>query len=168
MKTIEIKGKQYVSVSERIKYLRENFAGYSLRTTIIELNENRVVMRVDLINEDDKIVADGIAYEEANSTFINKTSYIENCQTSAAGRALGNFGIGIDSDVASADEILNAIKQNGLKQISSETSKQIEAIETVDELREYYKANKDKNAGISEAFLKAITQRKEEIENTKI
>jgi len=39
------------------------------------------------------------------------SSYIENCETSAWGRALANFGIGIDTAVASADEVGNAIKQ---------------------------------------------------------
>ena len=49
------------------------------------------------------------AYEKEGSTFINKTSYIENCETSAVGRALGFLGIGIDGSVASADEVKTAI-----------------------------------------------------------
>ena len=52
--------------------------------------------------------ATGYAYEKEGSTFINKTSYIENCETSAIGRALGIFGIGIDGSVASAEEVRNA------------------------------------------------------------
>ena len=58
---------------------------------------------------DDKCVATGYAYENENSTFINKTSYIENCETSSLARALGNFGIGIDDSVASFEEVANAI-----------------------------------------------------------
>ena len=54
-------------------------------------------------------VAEGLAYEKEDSNYINKTSFVENCETSAWGRALANFGIGIDSNVASADEVVNAI-----------------------------------------------------------
>ena len=53
----------------------------------------------------------GTAYEKENSSFINKTSYIENCETSAVGRALGMAGFGIDTSVASAEEVANAITQ---------------------------------------------------------
>jgi hypothetical protein len=55
------------------------------------------------------LLATGTAYEKENSTFINKTSYIENCETSAIGRALGIAGFGIDTSVASAEEVQNAI-----------------------------------------------------------
>ena len=54
-------------------------------------------------------LATGTAYEKENSTFINKTSYIENCETSAIGRALGIAGFGIDTSVASAEEVKNAM-----------------------------------------------------------
>ena len=55
------------------------------------------------------LLGTGTAYEKENSTFINKTSYIENCETSAVGRALGMAGFGIDTSVASAEEVQNAI-----------------------------------------------------------
>lgn len=62
-------------------------------------------------DENEKVLAKAHAYEKENSTFINKTSYIENCCTSATGRALGYLGIGIDTSVASAEEVQNAILQ---------------------------------------------------------
>lgn len=114
MKTIDIKGKEYVTVNERIKYFRENFEGYAMPTEIIRLEDGVCVMKASIINPNNQVVATGHAYEKENSTFINKTSYIENCETSAWGRALANFGIGIDSNVASADEVANAIKQQEL------------------------------------------------------
>ena len=80
-----------------------------MRTEIIQLDDKKVVLKAVIRNEQDRIVAEGLAYEMANSSFINKTSYIENCETSAWGRALGNLGIGIDTSVASADEVINAI-----------------------------------------------------------
>ncbi len=62
-------------------------------------------------DEHGSIVATGHAYEKEDSSFINKTSYIENCETSAVGRALGFVGIGVDNDIASAQEVLNAEQQ---------------------------------------------------------
>ena len=59
--------------------------------------------------------ASGHAEERRGSSFINKTSYVENCETSAWGRALGNFGIGLDTSVASYDEVANAIKNQTTK-----------------------------------------------------
>jgi len=109
MKTVDIKGKDYVTVNERLKYFREKFAGYSLTTEIHHLSEKGVVMVATIRNDKEVAVATGIAHETHGSSFINKTSFIENCETSAWGRALANFGIGIDANVASADEVANAI-----------------------------------------------------------
>lgn len=111
MKTTDIKGKSYVEVHERIKYLRAHFKGYSLLSELVKLENGVCVFKAILLNEKREEVANGFAYEKENSSFINKTSYIENCETSAWGRCLGNFGIGIDTSVASADEVKNAIKQ---------------------------------------------------------
>ncbi len=111
MKSIDIKGKKYVTVNERLLYFRENFKGYTLTSNIYELTEDRVVMEAVITDPNDRIVATGYAYEDKDSTFINKTSFIENCETSAWGRALANFGIGIEESVASADEVVTAIAQ---------------------------------------------------------
>jgi len=111
MKTIDIKGKKYVTVNERLIYFRENFDGYRLVSEIYELTEDRVVMCASIINPEGSIVATGHAYEDKDSTFINKTSFIENAETSAWGRALANYGIGVQESVASADEVVTAIAQ---------------------------------------------------------
>ena len=47
--------------------------------------------------------------EYRDSSYINKTSFVENGFTSALGRALGYLGIGIDTSIASADEVSNAV-----------------------------------------------------------
>ena len=114
LKSVNIKGKEYVEVNERIKYFRKCFPFYSLLTEIIQLDDKKVVMKAIIKDEAGTELANGVAYEMAESSFINKTSYIENCETSAWGRALGNFGIGIDTSVASADEVMNAISNQGI------------------------------------------------------
>ena len=115
MRATKIKGKDYIEVNERLKYFRENYPDHKLTSDIIvELSTgDRVVMKSCVIDKDGVVVATGHAYEKEGSTFINKTSYIENCETSAWGRALGNFGIGIDTAVASAEEVQNAINNQG-------------------------------------------------------
>ena len=115
LKTINIHGKNYVEVNERIKYFRENYKGWSLTSELIDLTENRCVIKASITDEKDKVIATGIAYEVMGSSYINKTSFIENCETSAWGRALGNLGIGIDTSIASAFEVNNAIKQQDSK-----------------------------------------------------
>lgn len=113
MKTINIKGKEYVEVNERIKYFRTNKEEYpkgQILTSIERLEDGVCVMRAE-VYVNDQLVSTGHAYEKEGSTFINKTSYIENCETSAIGRALGILGIGIDTSIASSEEVQNAIKQ---------------------------------------------------------
>ena len=83
----------------------------SIETELIN-NENGICIFKSIIkDEEGKILGTGTAYEKENSTFINKTSYIENCETSAVGRALGMAGFGIDTSIASAEEVNNAIQQ---------------------------------------------------------
>ena len=70
----------------------------------------------------------GTAYEKEGANFINKTSYIENCETSAVGRALGMCGFGIEVSVASAEEVQNAINNQTEPKA---TAKQISMIENL-------------------------------------
>lgn len=115
MKTIDIKGKAYVEVNERVKYFLANYKNWSIETELLS-NEDGVCVFKAIVKDDNGIVkATGHAYENEGSSFINKTSYIENCETSAVGRALGFLGIGIDTSIASADEVVNAINNQGEK-----------------------------------------------------
>jgi len=111
MKKINIKGKDYVPVNERVIHFRENYPNHKLTSEIVELSEGVCIIKAEILNEQNEVIATGLAYEKENSTFINKTSYIENCETSAWGRALGNLGIGIGTSIASSEEVGNAIKQ---------------------------------------------------------
>lgn len=117
MKSINIKGKEYIPVNERVKEFRAKYPEYTVLSEIVSLDENSVVMVARVYDPNGKVVANGYAQEDRNASNINKTSYVENCETSAVGRALGMFGIGIDASMASADEVANAIeRQEALKQ----------------------------------------------------
>jgi len=120
-KTTNIKGKEYVEVNERIKYFRESgqYKGWSLTSDVYHLDEASCVIKASVLNEKGEIVATGFAQEDKSSSYINKTSYVENCETSAWGRALANLGIGIDTSIASSNEVTMAIAKQG----SSTTTK---------------------------------------------
>ncbi len=117
LKSVNIKGKEYVEVNERLRYFRSTYPNYSLTSEVLEKTDKSILVLATIINEDGRVLATGMAEEEKGSTFINKTSYVENCETSAWGRALANFGIGLDTSVASADEVQNAIVNQDKKPI---------------------------------------------------
>lgn len=109
LKTIDVKGKNYVQVNERVKALRMICPNASINTEIVSMEDGIVTMKATVSDEDGKVLGTGFAQEKETSSYINKTSYIENCETSAVGRALGFAGIGIDGSMASAEEVANAI-----------------------------------------------------------
>lgn len=109
LKTIDVKGKNYVQVNERVKALRMICPNASISTEIISMADGIVTMKATVSDEEGKVLGTGFAQEKETSSYINKTSYIENCETSAVGRALGFAGIGIDGSMASAEEVANAI-----------------------------------------------------------
>ena len=112
MKTIEIKGRQYVTVNERLKEFRNSFKDYCLITEIVELGSDYATVKASVIDEKGTVRATGFAREVVAKSPINKFAFLENCETSAIGRALGNFGIGIDEAVCTADELLMKLSQD--------------------------------------------------------
>lgn len=109
IRTIDVKGKEYAEVNQRIKAFRMCFPNGSIHTEIVDLADGVVTIKATVCNEEGALLGTGLAQEKESSSFINKTSYIENCETSAVGRALGMCGFGIDTSVASAEEVQNAI-----------------------------------------------------------
>ena len=110
MESIKIQGKEYITVNERIKEFRKLHPNGQILNQVMANADGQVMFQRKII-VDGVLVSTAHAYEKEGSSFINKTSYIENCETSAVGRALGLFGIGIDTSIASAEEVGNAVKQ---------------------------------------------------------
>jgi hypothetical protein len=121
VKKIEVKGKNYTCVAARISAFRELCPVGTISTEILSLADGIVTMKTTITDENGKILATGMAQEKETSSYINKTSYIENCETSAVGRALGMLGIGSDEQMASAEEVANAINnQNKQANVQSQ------------------------------------------------
>lgn len=142
LKTTDIKGKDYIEVNQRIKAFWELCEEGRIETTLLSIENGMCVIKAEVYENknDEKPRATGTAYEREGSTFINKTSYIENCETSAIGRALGNAGIGIDTSVASAEEVQNAmLQQEDLKKITKTEVATLQAlIKGLQEAKQFY------------------------------
>ena len=113
MTGIDFKGKNYVMVNSRVTAFRKLFPEGFISTDIISLENGVVVMKAKAgyyADGKEVILGTGLAYEREQTSYINKTSFIENCETSAVGRALGFLALGNDDSICSAEELVNAIK----------------------------------------------------------
>lgn len=122
---IDIKGSKYVTVAERVKAFRKLEPNGRIETTFVEKDGVCIAtarVYIHSLNSELVLVATGTAREEKDANYINRGSFVEVAESSAVGRALGFLGIGIDKDIASADEVLNA-QQNatGKDYITPET-----------------------------------------------
>jgi len=111
MKSLNIKGKEYITVNERLIYFRSKpvFKGWKIIEELVSLDEKEGIFKVTIMNSERHQVVNAHAQEYRDSSYINKTSFLENGFTSALGRALGYLGIGIDTAIASAEEVETAI-----------------------------------------------------------
>ena len=107
---INIKGKEYATVASRVGIFRKYFPSHSIITEIITDDEQRVIIKASIFDENNKIISTGYAEEIRGQGLINTTSAIENSETSAIGRALAAFGL-IGGEYASSFEVENAISQ---------------------------------------------------------
>ncbi len=99
--------KEYEKVAFRIKKFRDLHPDWTVRTRILERTEDCVVMVCEIIDEVGRLLATGHAEEMRRSSEINKTSALENAETSAIGRALAALGLG-GTEFASAEEVVVA------------------------------------------------------------
>jgi hypothetical protein len=108
-KAISIKGKAYVLVSDRVIYFNEQYTNGSIVTEKSESGE-RVEFKAKVTPDVDKPARIFTGHSQAvwGDGYINKTSALENAETSAVGRALALMGIGVIDSIASVDEINKA------------------------------------------------------------
>ena len=109
--TMNIKGKDYAPVHQRVKAFRIVHPNGMIVTDIVSEGSGIITMKAVIYDEDHRTLATGYAREKEGSSMINKTSCLENCESSAVGRALGLAGFGIDVSIATSEEIKNAEEQ---------------------------------------------------------
>lgn len=111
---VQIHGKQYKTVALRVSEFREDHQDLSIQTEIVKDDGSIVIMKASILHFDN-VMATGFAEEIRGATQINTTSALENCETSAIGRALAAFGYG-GEEYASANEVTQAILQQKVKE----------------------------------------------------
>lgn len=123
IKATDIKGKNYAEVNQRIKAFRMLFPNGQITTEILSIENGVCIIKATASDNEGFVLGTGTAYEKEGSSFINNTSYIENCETSAVGRALAMCGIGIDVSVASKEEVENAKLNQNMDELATEPQK---------------------------------------------
>lgn len=111
IKKTPIKGKDYAPVHERVKAIRMIDPECMIETEVIEYDKTSILIKATVKTSDGRVLGTGHAQEEKGKGMINSTSYVENCETSAIGRALASCGIGIDTDIASLNEVVGALER---------------------------------------------------------
>lgn len=96
--------KDYVDVAERIRAFYERYPDGSIQTEMVRLEGDMVVFKATVYRDrEDAHPTTGWAYEREGVGYVNKTSFIENCETSAIGRALANLNFPTTRSAARQD-----------------------------------------------------------------
>lgn len=118
---INIKGKAYAQVSTRVAIFRQHFLAegrivFVDREITPEVVRMRALVEIAIDPGDGyagqpvwTAIAEGQAEEYRSASQVNKTSAVENCETSAMGRALAQLGL-LGGEYASANEVVHAIE----------------------------------------------------------
>ena len=150
--TINLKGKEYASVAERVTAFRKLFpdTGY-ITTQIIEHDGTTVLMMAEAGYRTESGVTvtlgTGYAQEVKGKGMVNGTSYVENCETSAVGRALGFLGLGISGGICSAEEYSNASKAQEKEEFAEMSEVRSDILSAVDGDIETLNADIDRITG---------------------
>jgi len=155
--TVKIHGKEYKTVALRIQEFREKHPDFTIQTELVEANDMLVIVKATIACAG-QVIATGYAEEVRTASKINRTSALENAETSAVGRALAFFGLG-GSEIASADEVANAITQQSSQASKADMEKLIAHNEawrnnagSIYFIKEYINMDSPKWDNVAEAF----------------
>lgn len=125
---VNIRGKEYKTVALRVDEFRkhEDFKGFGIQTEVMS-SADLVMVKASIVSDSGHVVATGYAEEDRAAGNINKTSAIENAETSAVGRALAFLGFG-GTEIASANEVGDAIVQQATKEVLDRVVSHIKAV----------------------------------------
>src|SRR5438128_12614411 len=105
----------YVTVAERIEKFYERYPEGRIITGIVEHDPERgfILMRAEVYRntDDTQPMASGHAYELKTEGYVQRTSYIEVCETSSVGRALAMAGFEVRRGIASREEMEKAARK---------------------------------------------------------
>lgn len=126
---VDIHGKSYKTVAERVNEFHsdDRFHDWSIETEIVSMENGECVIKAFAKDAEGRIRGTGLAHEVRNAGNINKTSHVENCETSAIGRALANIGLA-GTEYASANEVSNAVIQQAVKDATDRIKQCMDAV----------------------------------------
>ncbi len=145
---VNIKGKEYATVATRVECFRNQFSPpeWGIITECFGMDQDWVRVKAT-ITYNGQPVATGMGEENRSQGPINRTSALENCETSAVGRALSAFGLH-GGEYASANEVQEAIAtqesmkkdytKSNLKARAHEICREINSCEDGDQLLAYW------------------------------
>ncbi len=165
-KAMQIKGKDYVMVKDRVSYFNETYPNGSIVLVPLtdikdDMSVFKAVVTPDVENPKRRFIAH--AREIKDDGYINKTSSLENAETSAIGRALAMMGIGVLDSMASADEVKTA--QSGQEEKPNPREMITKKIEQCDNMNQLNKMEEwvKKSVKNNEPFIKQINEKRDEI-----
>jgi hypothetical protein len=145
-KTVTLKdGKEYVKVAERIKEYKKEYPHHRISTKIISTSATGLIMKATLRDHAGNVIRTAHAGESFGKSEINQFSIVENCETSAIGRALGFYDIGLLEDIATADDMVNVDRKDG--EAKAETMQKVSdhiTNKVANKAEEHYDRSKDK------------------------
>ena len=166
-------GKKYTMVSTRVEAFRKAFGmDYGIETDIISYNGDNVIAKAVIKNKDGMIIGSGYAEEIRGSSNVNKTSAVENCETSAVGRALASIGLH-GGQYASINEIEQAqqkeiiIDEKEAQKFADERIKEVQSIKDLDELQQWDEYFSDQLDKLNEEYPKIYAQIETEVNKRK-
>ena len=105
----------YAEVADRLPLFWADCPRGRIITELLVDDGTRIVMRAELYADigDTVPTTTGFAEEVRGSSMVNKTSALENCETSAVGRALANYQYQGGKKRASLEEVVKVYRQGG-------------------------------------------------------
>ncbi|HNA61515.1 MAG TPA: hypothetical protein PKW79_00355 [Rhabdochlamydiaceae bacterium] len=90
LKLLNLKGKDYLGVAERIHWFREDHPSWTIQTELIHWNEKFTIIKASVLDESGRVLSVGTKSQQADSF----DAFIEKAETGAIGRCLANLGYG--------------------------------------------------------------------------
>jgi len=117
----------YELVEDRLKkYWKDNPEGM-ITTNVVHITEDGtcVTIKADVTDNNGRLVATGIAQETKGDGFANTTSWVENCETSAIGRALANWKYQGNKKARPSREEMAKVKRNSVTPTTDKKEKDL-------------------------------------------
>ena len=111
----------YETVESRLEKWWKDYPDGRLATKIEQASDTRYIVSAELYRTeaDAKAYATGLASESVSDRGVNSTSALENCETSAIGRALANAGYAAKGKRASREEMSKVVQLQAVSQTFS-------------------------------------------------